>query len=130
MPLAANQQVAVRVTRLPAPAPAGGPLRGIISAVNGTATVLWNNGSQVASIVLVTLDLITSTGAETEAARLAGRRVSINNPAGQTNWGHGTVRDVYARQTNAEGVATIIALVQFDSGDSIEVTSSTCVVVT
>lgn len=105
-------------------------MRGIVSAVAGTATVLWDNGSQVASIVLVNLDLILTSGSETERERLMGRRVLINDPTGQTNWGRATCVDVYARQVNAEGALTIVALLHLDGGGFAEVVSSTCDVVT
>ena len=105
---------------------ASGPVRGIVSAVAGTATVLWDNGSQVASIVLVNLDLITDTGAETEQSRLVGRRVKIEDPTGQTNWGLATCVDVYGRQVNAEGTVTIVALLQLDNGGFAEVLASDC----
>jgi hypothetical protein len=109
---------------------AHGPVRGIVSAVAGTATVLWDDGNQVASIVLVTLDLILTSGSETERTRLMGRRVQINDPADQTNWGRATCVDVYARQVNAEGALTIIALLRLEGGGFAEVVSSTCDVVT
>jgi hypothetical protein len=128
MPLVANNEVARRVARFPIFSQSG-PVRGIVSAVAGTATVLWDNGSQVASIVLVNLDLILTAGSETERSRLMGRRVQINDPTGQTNWGRATCVDVYARQVNAEGALTIVALLQLEEGGFAEVVSSTCTVV-
>ena len=130
MPLVANQEVARRVARYPI-FRQDAPVRGIVSAVAGTATVLWDDGSQVASIVLVTLELILTSGSETERTRLMGKRVLINDPDNQTNWGRATCVDVYARQVNAEGALVIVALLALDNGGGFaEVVSSTCDVVT
>lgn len=94
MAIGANSQVAVKTQGIGLNPQ--GPLFGIVESGTGPFTVLWYNGSRVASIILTNLDeILVASG--TVAADFVGRRVKINSPAGQNNWAYMVCVGAYSR---------------------------------
>ncbi len=123
MAIIAGELVAPKLVLFAAPNVLG-PMFGVVEAVSGTATVLWNNGTRVASIATPTLDVISLEA--TVANELVGRQVKSSDPTGQNNYGLGVCRAVYGRQTDGAGSVEIVALIQFPfpGGGYVEVLAS------
>lgn len=93
------------------------------TASPGPHTVLWQDGNHATGIAETSLDVIDSTDSATRDM-FVGRRVQVNTPAGQTNWG--TCVCVAAYKRNGENVL----LLQNAGGEYfIEVLSSACVAI-
>jgi hypothetical protein len=108
-----------------------GPVFGIVDDAAGL-DVLWNNGTFVQGLTAVSpsLDKI-GTADPAVAARIVGRRVQVNDPAGQNIWGLCVCISVYTRQINGgPALARTMALLQNPTGEYfIEVLASDCTAV-
>lgn len=96
-----------------------GPVFGIVGGGSGPWDVLWNSGSLVESIPEIALDEILEAADAVQDA-FVGRRVKVNTPSGQTNWGIGSCVSAYKRS------GADVLLLQLPSGSFIEVFPSEC----
>jgi len=110
MAITAGLKVSPKLVSFSAPA-VQGPMFGVVAAVSGTATVLWNDGDLVPSIPTTALDVISDQAVS--ANQLVGRQVRVLSPTGQNNYGLGVCRAVYGRDTDGAGSPAIVALIQF-----------------
>ncbi len=102
--------------------PSSGPLFGIVADGSGSGPwdVVWNNGAVVAGIVQLALDEITEADTVVLSG-FVGRRVKINSPAGQNNWGLCVCLAAYKRNA----VNTLL-LQNSDTGAFLEAAATDC----
>lgn len=100
-----------------------GPTFGVSESAASPFTILWDNGQRVAAIPTLSLDEITAADLTVREAFI-GRRVTVNTPSGQNNWGICVCVSAYKRAGNS------VLLLQNAQGEYfIEVLSSECTAV-
>lgn len=107
-----------------------GPIQGVVVSGTGPFVVQWADGSSASAAAAAALDLVTLD--PTVAATLVGRKVKVNSPAGQTNYGLCICSAVYKRDPAGAGSAvhTYAHLVNLTTLYAFEALASDCEAVT
>lgn len=122
----ANRDTVAMSAAPPLSLPVQGPIFGIVDDA-ASVKVLWGNGTFSTGITAISLDKITPA-ADAVADEFVGRRVQINSPTGQTNWGLCTCIAAYKRDPGGAGTQIIqVLLLQNPGGEYyIEALATSC----